>query len=825
VTTFTLAWASLRLHGRRYVAAGAAIILGVGFCAATLVLTAATKKGLGDALVIQYSKADVIARPESRALTADDLRRVESLPSMGSATSWGSGGAEVSWEQGSAETYVEIGEVAPAALRWQSLESGRFPTADTEVVLDAGLAADEGISVGDTLHVAVQRNPLIVDVVGLTTEVKGVDYAPQVFVADGVFDQWLDVGGSDELLVTTAEGTSAVELARDLRGLDLGLAVETAEQARIDATSGMTGDVDILGLMLQAFVAIALIVMGLVIANTFSIMLAQRSRDLALLRCVGAERRQVFAMVVLEALALGVIAAALGTAAGVGLAAVIVAIVNQSSLPVPMSVGFPSLVNIAVPATVGIVVTVVASLGPARRATRVSPLSALRPADPVTAVSRAGIVRMVFGLVVAGLGIAIMLAAISRTSLLIGVAGGAVSFLGVLALTPLIVPAILRVIGVLRRLLPRKLRGGVPVGLSIVNSLRNPRRTAATASALLIGVTLIATLAVGASSMSASASTAIDHNNPIDVTIGGDGPLPPGLTDKVRQVSSLDGVVEISGTTATSRRSEVNVAAVSPADASTVVRDRDLREAFESGRAVVPLEYAWMPSQGRKPTIKLVGTDGVVTLRADFVGSDLGAVMVPASALTELGGEVAPIALWLSVKDDADARSLVSDLDEAVTASGGGVDLSSDYLVRSSLDRALDIMLIVASALLGMAVLIALVGVGNTLSLSVIERSREHAVLRALGLTKGQQRLMLASEATLMALAAALLGVALGVGFGWAGTVTAISEVTDQSAVLDIPWQRLAVIVAIAVLAGLVASVVPSRRATQISPAAALAEG
>jgi putative ABC transport system permease protein len=524
-------------------------MLGVGFCAATLAVTAATKKGLGDALVVEYSQADVIVGPGGIALTDRVVSQIESLPSVGSSTLWGSGGAEVAWKPGQRH-YVEVGKVAGSPdLRWQSLESGSFPTREGEVAVSSDLSADEGVKLGDTVRFFVEGNPIEVDVVGLTEPVKGA-VNRSVFLADGVFNGWYDVGGTNELLLTTAGGDSPDALVGAIDGLGLNLEVRTADRARTDETSHLTGDVDIVGLMLQAFVAIALVVMGLVIANTFSITLAQRSRDLALMRCVGAERRQVFGTVVMEALALGVVAAVAGTGFGLGLAAGLVTVVNQTALPVPMSLSLPSIAQVAIPATIGIVVTVVAALGPARRATKVSPLTALRPAEPVAAATKAGAIRVALGLLTLGAGAFVMLAATRRTSLLLGVSGGAIAFLGVLMLTPLIVPAMLRMAGSLRRMLPRRLRGGVPVELSIANSLRNPRRTAATASALLIGVTLISMLAVGASSMSASASAAIDHNNPVDVTISGSGVLPASLADRVRDISSVSGVVEVSGTPA-----------------------------------------------------------------------------------------------------------------------------------------------------------------------------------------------------------------------------------------------------------------------------------
>ena len=161
-------------------------------------------------------------------------------------------------------------------------------------------------------------------------------------------------------------------------------------------------------------------------------------------------------------------------------------------------------------------------------------------------------------------------------------------------------------------------------------------------------------------------------------------------------------------------------------------------------------------------------------------------------------------------------------IDDAIAASAGDdadVDVRGGYVERSGLDRALDIMLMISTGLLGLAVVIALFGVSNTLSLSVVERMRENALLRALGLTRAQQRLMLAGEAALMAIVATVVGVVLGIAFGWAATVTVIGKVTDNPALLDVPWTRLALVAVVALLAGLAASVLPGRRAARMAPA------
>ncbi|MBA2558828.1 MAG: ABC transporter permease, partial [Propionibacteriales bacterium] len=500
-----------------------------------------------------------------------------------------------------------------------------------------------------------------------------------------------------------------------------------------------------------------------------------------------------------------------------GLAAGLVGILNQTSIPVPMTLAAPSLLAVAIPVAAGILITVIASLAPARRSTRVAPLAALRPDAPAPVRSKAGGRRIASGVCLLGLGAATMASAMASGSVLLGTAGGVVTFVGVLALAPIVIPAAIVALGACRRVLPPDWRGGVPAELSVANAVRNPRRTAATASALLIGVTLISVLVVGASSVSASSAKALDHNNPVDLTVISTDALPTELAARVRNGKDVTQVVALRGVTARAGRLPLMVASVSGREADSVVRDPELRDLLSSGMAVVPVSYAGPPAK-----VTLVVGGSSVALPITYSSLADGPILIPARAMAELGGPRQTVGLWIKVAADADARSVLSDLEDTLSASGPTI--SGGYLERASLDKAINAMLLIATALLAVAALIALVGVSNTLQLSVIERTREQALLRALGLTRAQLRGMLAGEAVLMAVVAAFLGVGLGIVLGWAGTVTVIGRVTSQSAVLDIPWIWLAGIVAVASVAGLIASLLPGRGAARVSLARGLAE-
>ncbi|MBA2559951.1 MAG: ABC transporter permease, partial [Propionibacteriales bacterium] len=304
-----LTLASLRLHHRRYAAAGLAIMLGVGFCALTFAMTAATKKGLGDALVQRYSAADVVVRAARMPVDSAAIEHVNALPEVADTALADSTVAQVAWPDRADPTPIAVGEIATAEqLRWQQLRSGALPVGSGEFVVDASTVTRENLEVGDVITLTSFSGgaPHRLTLVGVLDTIQSVDGADTVFVADGAMDAWNDRSVTSEMLVSAAAGISPDALRNAIAATGGRWSVLTTDQAREQATSGLTDDVDVLGLVLLAFAAIALFVAALVTANTFTIVVAQRSRDLALLRCIGAERRHVFATVLLEALVLGV---------------------------------------------------------------------------------------------------------------------------------------------------------------------------------------------------------------------------------------------------------------------------------------------------------------------------------------------------------------------------------------------------------------------------------------------------------------------------------------------------------------------------------------
>ena len=457
-----------------------------------------------------------------------------------------------------------------------------------QVVLDADLAAAEDVRLGTRLVVGggstVRRS---VTVVGLTEPSKSAEGVSQMFTGPGDLRAWHTSSTSSELVILGSAGVAPARLAQQVRDLDASAAVSTTDALRRAALGSLTNQVDVMGRFLQGFAVISLVVAGLVIANTFRIVMAQRIKDHALLRCVGAERWQLFVMSIGEAALLGLCAAVVGTGAGIGLSAFLVSLAGATSVDVQLSFVAPGFATLVLPFVGGLLMTVAAALSPVWRASRVRPVAALVRSVELKPRSPAGAVHVGLGLLLGVVGTLLMgLAAVSGV-LAAGLAGGLLSFAGVLSLAPMVVPGLIRSAGRVRRLLPSRWRGGVPARLSVLNATRNPRRTAATAGALLVGVTLISMMSVGAASVSATESSALDRVAPIDLTVSG-GAVSTRLLDAVREVDGVRYAVAARGISVAAAHRQVVVAALPPAAAARVVRD---------GTVVAQLNHGVLPDR------------------------------------------------------------------------------------------------------------------------------------------------------------------------------------------------------------------------------------
>ena len=394
----------------------------------------------------------------------------------------------------------------------------------------------------------------------------------------------------DRLRIAAVPGTGPADLRAQLGPvLPVGADVRTGEETARDAA---TGEAASLTGVLLVFGAIAVLVAGLVIANTFAVLLAQRTRELALLRCVGATRAQVGRGVLLEAFVVGLLASAVGVAAGVGLAAATTALVGRVDSPVPLGTVVVPTSAVLVGLVVGTLVTVLSALAPARAATRVAPLAALRPLVPPPVRSRAGAVRLAVGVLVLVPSAAALVVLARSAQLTPAVGAGALSFLGFLLVAQRLVPAVVALAGSsVRRI------GGVPGRLAAGNALRNPRRTAATATALLIGVTLTTAVVVGASSTRATATGALEAGYPTDVVVEGSDLLDDALLQRIDAVDGVAGVSPVTTLDVTSGDLTFTVQGLDPDSAGRVVRSQERSPV--PGARCPPTGSCWSAATGR----------------------------------------------------------------------------------------------------------------------------------------------------------------------------------------------------------------------------------
>ena len=815
---------------RRLLSSAIAIVLGVAFVAATLLLGDALNASMRDAAAGPVGAASVVVTGENyQRVPQSAIATIEALPGVTAVRPVISTYAQISVD-GRRDGYV-LTNTPPLSDRTRLL-AGRLPQASGEVAASSVAADGRGVRLGDRLPLTdAAHGPTSLTVVGIVQAGRDATTQtgmPTLFAPIDDVVAWDGGGGFTAVYVTSAvqPAVAALAVTAALAGGTPAMTVQTAEAYTAEAIANMTGSTTLLLTVLLTFAVIALFVSALVISNTFAILVAQRTRQLALLRCVGATRRQVFASVVGEALALGVVASLAGLALGYGLAWVAAAASAGTGLELATAVPTPT--SLAVPLVAGLVLTLVAAVVPARRATRIPPLAALRAGAlvPAAPVGRLTVGLGVLMTVVGGAALAAGSffgvpgpgqAGGGSTNLLVGIAGGLVSFAGVLMLSGVVVPFVARLLGrVAGRL------GGVPGALAAENAVRNPRRAAASASALLVGVTLITMMSVGAASGQASVVAQLNGHYPVDALVSPGGePLSAAALAAARGVRGVVGgelvsteYLQVVGAGATL---EGSVWGVDAADIA-LLRNTGLAAGLADDTIVVPLGSGLTTGA----EVDLRGSDAApVRLRAVEARLSDAPVLVTAATLARVVPEARSM-MWVRFADDADAVATSTELGKAIATVTPGADVSTGAIVRQEIEQQIDVVLAVVVGLLTVAVVIALVGIGNTLGLSVLERTQESGLLRALGLTRAGLRRMIGIEAVLLAGVAVVLGLCLGLVYGVAGAYALLGR--EMTIVLEVPWARLALVAAVALLAGWAASVVPSARASRVSPVAALAE-
>ncbi|MER7247926.1 FtsX-like permease family protein [Kribbella sp. NPDC000426] len=811
---------SLRAHVGRLVAACLAIVLGVGFGSLAMIVHSSASHGVDETIGAQYKGVDAVVYPDQSTISPADIANVQKLPQAASVATLTTAYMEVSYPDLVRPTTLPIDALYDTThIAGPGTSSGRLPTATNEIALPARAAAKHKVTVGQTLRISsYDDKSWNVTVVGLLDDSKYVGTASAVATpaAVKIFEPGAFVRG---IAIAAKPGVTQQQLA-DAAGPVVSKGLETFTGAGFieHEVKSYTNGIDVLGGVFGMFAVIALFVACLVISNTFTIVIAQRTREMALLRCVGASRRQVFSSVIAEASVVGVIASAIGVVFGVALSALGLTLSREFDWGIPPLPLHLDLSSVFLPLLLGTVATLVAAVVPARRATKVAPLAALRPEAAPAAASKAGVLRLILGFLLLLGGGLLLAAGAASHQVIVGVAGGAISFLGILAVGSLLVPALIRVIGAL----PAR-QGGVPARIAVANAVRNPKRTAATTSALLIGVTLISLTCVGIASVQKTFDVSMNGQYPVDLMVTTyKEKMPANAEQQLRDIKGITQVVPVSQVLVKSGGQEVQVTGIDPAKAGSVIHNPEAAAKLKPGTALLDRSTMIMLKLEDGSPLTIVSGQHRLSVTAQRA-TGLDPITVSSSDLAKLAPTAAVTGFWLASDPKADGSDVIDAVDQSIPTVKD-LSVTGGLAERTSYTKVFDVLLIVGVGLLGVSVLIALVGVGNTLSLSVLERTRENALLRAMGLSRRQLRRMLAVESLLMALVAAGLGIVLGLVYGWTGTSALMGgQTVDGGVEYAVPGTLLIIIAAVAAVAGLLASVLPARRAAKVAPAGALA--
>ncbi|MET7752223.1 FtsX-like permease family protein [Micromonospora sp. NPDC005367] len=817
---------SLRAEALRRLLSTLAVVLGVAFIAGTLILDDALSTGAYERAGTFDRHTDAGLYAEKEPLSPATVDRVRAVDGVAAAAGELVGTGGIVGSDGRPVLGYAVLAAIPTdpALRSYDVVAGRLPDRPAEVVLDAKTVAREDFTIGAPVRIGgaegVARPYTLVgtvDVAGTNRDVGGPFIGmvgPDALAVTGM-------KGYERIMVATRPGTDEAALTGRLAAVaGADATVKTRQQILDDAVEDAVRNARQFTMALLTFVAVAVVVAGFVIANTFAIVLAQRTRQTALLRVVGATRRQVFLAAVLESAVVGLVASALGVLLGAGLAAGLAALLSRTTAPIGASITLaPGTVLVSM--LLGVLLTVGASLLPAWHGTHVAPIAALTDAD-LQSTRPAGRFRLAAGALVLIAGIAALFGAVVAGQVVLVALGGVLAFFGIVLFGPVLVPALARIVGwPLRRLI------GASGGLAVANAVRNPRRIAATSTALVIGIGLVSAFVVGAHSTKDGIERSVDAQIGVDYVVTGiGGDLPAGLAAALTARPEL-GVVHEQRAAVTGG---VEVRAAHPAlvGRTLAAAAGDLSR-FGPGTVLVHRELA--AARGWD-----VGDSVTVKSRTFRVAAVVDDDSRPAAGSGVSAGHVIDMTDadftavfpaergYLAEVDPADgvdagqARAAI----ESVLARYPTVNLMDQGAYKKMLTGTVDMVLALVTALLGLAVVIALVGVANTLSLSVLERTRENAVLRAIGLTRGRMRVMLAVEAMLMAAVGALLGLGLGTGVSAAAMAMLDRLGGDFHVVL--PVGQLALILGVAVVTALLASVLPARRALSRPVVEALAD-
>ena len=832
---FTLTIKELAARKLRLLTTAFAVLLGVAFMAGTLVFTDTIRATYDTALAEANAGVDAYVRtpsefdlgygepgPRLDASLAETVGAVEGVDDValrinGYAQVVGPDGTpvgDVSQAPAFGTNWTTIDELNP-----YELASGHAPVGDDQIVIDKASAEEAGYAPGDVVTVLTKREPRQFTIAGIAT-FAGADSpagATAVLFTDAAATELLaEPGQADAIAVTAEPGTSQDELAARIDAAIGGDDVEVLTGSRLirQEQESLRNDMAPMATIFVVFAFVAVLVGAFIINNTFSITVAQRTREMAMLRAIGASGRQVMRSVLLEAMVIGALASGAGLVSGIGVAAGLRQLMSVLGFDMP---DHPTVINSTAMVSsfaLGVIVTVLSAWLPARRAARIAPIAALLEVNVDR--SAGSVRRAVVGSMITAGGVAALVTAHGELNM---VGLGAVGLLGgVAVLAPVLARPVAAVFGVPLRML------GLRGELATRNAARNPKRTARTAASLMIGVALVGFMTVFAASAKSSLSNSLDTDFAGTHIVHGGGDsmsgFSPDLADELRSTPGVDVVTQsritpaiiddkptmtFSGFDATTVDEMFRLGAVEGnldslgADGIAVSAEKAEENGWSIG-TVVPVTFP-----GGETTLTV---EAIYTAGTDWVGS----MFADLDALRANGANELDVSVFVA----GDEAAITS-----VAAGYGSADVLDKDGFLDVVSEEIDTMLMMFYALLMLAVVIALLGIANTLALSIFERTKELGLLRAVGMGRSQIRSAIRWESIIIAVFGTTLGLAIGVVFGWA--IVRVVEADGLVDTLTIPAGNLAVVTVIAALAGAVAAVVPARRAARHDVLKALA--
>jgi putative ABC transport system permease protein len=835
-----------------------AIVLGVAMMSGTYVLTDTIDKAFSQIFDESYAGTDVVVSgkgadinfqgdsTETPPVSEDVLAKVRSLPSVELAMGgiYNETDAKILTKEGKAintNGAPSLGfgiDTSPEFQRFNPLNlvAGRWPESSDEVVIDAGTADKQGYDVGGRVEISTLQPKQEFEVAGIAKygEVDSLGTATFVVFDVATAQTLLDRGGEfDAISVAGKEGTTPQQLMNEIRPVlpdDAKVRSGIAEaQEQKDEISEFTSFIEY---FLLAFAGIALFVGAFVIFNTLSITVAQRTREFATLRTVGASRRQVLGSVIAEALTIGVIASVIGLFAGLGLAKGLNALFKALELDLPVAGTVFATRTVVVSLLVGILITLFAGLFPAIRATRVPPIAAVREGATLPKSRLAPfapyIALATIALALVLLGYAMFKDDLGTSSRLLSIAGGVLAlFTGVAMISSRLVRPLAAVLG-----WPARRIGGAAGKLARGNSVRNPGRTAATAAALMIGIALVTFVAVLANGMKASNRGAIEDQVIADYVVTSQDGFTPFVAEAGDELKSAQEAQLV-----TSVRAELGkiggesgyVTGIEPGSIAQAYNfewkegSDALLGRLGSNGAIVDADFAEEHEIGVGDTVPLLSASNK-TLDLEVKGiyepppfyPILGSVSISTSTFDSLYERPRNQFTFANVPGDPteatskDLKAAVADFPDAKVLT------RAEWIAEQDAD--FNQFLTMLYVLLALSVIVSLFGMVNTLVLSVYERTRELGMLRAVGMTRRQARRMIRHESVITALIGAALGLPLGIFL--AALVT--RALTEFDVRFSIPSGQLVFFAVVAVIVGIVAAIMPARRAARLNVLRAL---